>query len=165
MTNTTTTAPRAIYAGVGWRETPQTTLADMTRMAHWLHRTGWHPNTGGAPGPDQAFVDGTPPGTRTRYLPWAGYNGHTGPDCHPLSGDERPPPEEHPFERRQPASVTDADWRADPRMRGDQRASACPRSASACSIRSRVSSSAPRLSSTSARAAAPAALRCSGCSM
>ena len=92
MTNTTTTAaaPRAIYAGIGWRETPQTTLADMTRIARWLHRTGWHLNTGGAPGAEQAFVDGTPSGARTRYLPWAGYNGHTGPDCHPLSGDERP---------------------------------------------------------------------------
>ena len=37
MTNTTitATAPRAIYAGIGWRETPQTTLADMTRMARF----------------------------------------------------------------------------------------------------------------------------------
>ena len=72
MTNTTTTASRAIYAGIGWRETPQTTLADMTRIARCLHRTGWHLNTGGAPGADQAFVDGAPPGARTRYLPWAG---------------------------------------------------------------------------------------------
>ena len=84
MTNTTTTAiaPRAIYAGIGWPETPRTTLADMTRIARWLHRTGWHLNTGGAPGAEQAFVDGTPSGARTRYLPWDGYNGHTGPDCH-----------------------------------------------------------------------------------
>ena len=90
MMNTTATAPAAIYAGIGWPETPQSTLADMTRIARWLHRTGWHLNTGGAPGAEQAFVDGTPSGARTRYLPWAGYNGHTGPDCHPLSGDERP---------------------------------------------------------------------------
>ena len=89
MTNTTT-APRAIYAGIGRRETPRNTLADMTRMARWLHRTGWHLNTGGAYDADQAFVDGTPPGTRTRYLPWAGYNNLTGTDCHVLSDSERP---------------------------------------------------------------------------
>ncbi len=86
-----TTAPRAIYAGIGWRETPRNTLADMTRMARWLHRTGWRLNTGGAYDADRAFVDGTPPGARTRYLPWAGYNNHTGTDCHVLSEDERQP--------------------------------------------------------------------------
>ena len=35
-------------------------------------------------------MDGTPPGARTRYLPWAGYNNYTGTDCHVLSEDERP---------------------------------------------------------------------------
>ena len=33
---------RPTYAGIGARSTPPEVLADMTRIARWLHRTGWH---------------------------------------------------------------------------------------------------------------------------
>ena len=87
----TTTPPRLSYAGIGARRTPQSVLSDMTRISQWLHRTGWHLNTGGANGADRAFSDGASPESRTRVLPWSGYNGHTGPDCRTLSAHERQP--------------------------------------------------------------------------
>ena len=74
-----------IYAGIGSRATPESILADMTKMATWLARTGWHLASGGAHGADTAFAGGAPAGQRTLYLPWPGYNGHVGPDCHALS--------------------------------------------------------------------------------
>ena len=74
-----------IYAGIGARATPAATLRDMTVMAGWLGRTGWHLATGGADGADSAFAEGAPAGQRTLYLPWRGYNGHGGPDCRVLS--------------------------------------------------------------------------------
>lgn len=80
---------RPTYAGIGARSTPPEVLADMTRIARWLHRTGWHLNSGGADGADRAFADGATPETRTLYLPWPGYNGHAGPDCRTLSPLER----------------------------------------------------------------------------
>ena len=80
---------RPTYAGIGARTTPPEVLADMTRIARWLCRTGWHLNSGGADGADQAFADGATPGTRSLYLPWPGYNGHAGPDCRTLSPLER----------------------------------------------------------------------------
>ena len=80
---------RPTYAGIGARRTPPKMLADMTRIAQWLHRTGWHLNSGGADGADRAFADGATQDTRTLYLPWPGYNGHSGPDCPLLSPAER----------------------------------------------------------------------------
>ena len=76
------------YAGIGARTTPNTVLADMSVMAVWLARNGWHLASGGADGADTAFAKGAPVGKRTLYLPWRGYNGHRGPDCH------RPAPSE-----------------------------------------------------------------------
>lgn len=69
------------YAGIGARATPKPVLDDMTTMAAWLARSGWLLATGGAHGADAAFAAGAPPGKRTLYLPWTGYNGHGGPDC------------------------------------------------------------------------------------
>ena len=92
MTNTANPSiRRPTYAGIGARSTPPHILADMTRIAQWLHRTGWHLNSGGANGADRAFADGTPADTRTLFLPWSGYNGHAGPDCRTLTPGERKP--------------------------------------------------------------------------
>ena len=44
-----------VYAGIGARATPAPVLADMTVMAGWLARTGWHLASGGAHGADGAF--------------------------------------------------------------------------------------------------------------
>ncbi len=76
------------YAGIGARATPPTVIRDMTKMAGWLARTGWHLASGGADGADTAFAGGAPAGRRTLYLPWAGYNGHRGPDCVVLGRSE-----------------------------------------------------------------------------
>ncbi len=73
------------YAGIGARATPAAVLKDMTVMAGWLARTGWHLSSGGADGADSAFAAGAPAGQRTVWLPWRGYNGHRGPDCRVLS--------------------------------------------------------------------------------
>ena len=75
----------SIYAGIGARATPGATLADMTVMAEWLARIGWHLTSGGADGADSAFAAGAPAGQRTVWLPWRGYNGLRGPDCRVLS--------------------------------------------------------------------------------
>ena len=75
------------YAGIGARATPAAVLADMTLMAGWLARTGWHLASGGADGADSAFAAGAPAGQRTIWLPWRGYNGHRGPDCQVLSSE------------------------------------------------------------------------------
>ena len=74
------------YAGIGARATPPQVLADMTVMAGWLARQGWHLASGGADGADSAFAAGAPAGQRTLWLPWDGYSGHRGPDCRVLSG-------------------------------------------------------------------------------
>ena len=74
-----------VYAGIGSRGTPAEVLADMTKMAAWLARTGWHLASGGAAGADSAFASGAPAGRRTLFLPWPGYNGCRGPDCRVLS--------------------------------------------------------------------------------
>ena len=73
------------YAGIGARATPAGVLSDMTVMAGWLARTGWHLSSGGADGADAAFAKGAPAQQRTIWLPWRGYNGHRGPDCRVLS--------------------------------------------------------------------------------
>ncbi len=77
-----------IYAGIGARATPAAVLADMTVMAGWLARTGWHLSSGGADGADSAFARGAPADQRAIWLPWRGYNGHGGPDCRVLSAAE-----------------------------------------------------------------------------
>ena len=69
------------YAGIGARATPKSVLNDMTAIAAWLARTGWHLASGGARGADSAFAAGAPAGKRTLHLPWAGYNGRGGADC------------------------------------------------------------------------------------
>ena len=74
-----------VYAGIGARATPASVLTDMTVMAGWLARTGWHLASGGAHGADGAFASGAPASQRTIWLPWRGYNGHGGPDCRVLS--------------------------------------------------------------------------------
>ena len=76
-----------VYAGIGSRATPSSVLEDMTRMAAWLARRGWHLHSGGAAGADSAFAAGAPAGTRTLYLPWPGYGGNAGPDCRTLGAD------------------------------------------------------------------------------
>ena len=76
------------FAGIGARATPTGVLADMTVMAGWLARTGWHLWSGGADGADSAFAGGAPADQRTIWLPWRGYNGHGGPDCRVLSAAE-----------------------------------------------------------------------------
>jgi len=73
------------YAGIGARATPSKVLADMTLMAAWLARKGWHLSSGGAQGADSSFAAGAPAVRRTVHLPWRGYNGHAGGDCHVLS--------------------------------------------------------------------------------
>ena len=75
------------YAGIGSRATPSDVLHDMTRMAAWLARRGWHLHSGGAAGADSAFAAGAPPERRTVFLPWPGYRGNAGPDCRTLSPD------------------------------------------------------------------------------
>ena len=87
----TKTPPRLVYAGIGSRRTPPEVLSDMTRIAQWLHRTGWHLNSGGADGADRAFAEGASAESRTLFLPWPGYNGHSGPDCRTLTAAERRP--------------------------------------------------------------------------
>ena len=76
------------YAGIGARATPAGALSDMTVMAEWLARTGWHLSSGGADGADTAFAAGAPVGQRTIWLPWRGYNGHRGQGCRVLSAAE-----------------------------------------------------------------------------
>ena len=44
------------YAGIGARATPSHVMADMTVMAGWLARTGWHLATGGADGADSVLT-------------------------------------------------------------------------------------------------------------
>ena len=74
-----------VYAGIGARATPAAVLADMRVIAEWLARTGWILSSGGADRADTAFASGAPAGQRTIWLPWRGYNGHSGTDCRVLS--------------------------------------------------------------------------------
>ena len=76
-----------VYAGIGSRATPSSVLEVMTTMAAWLARRGWRLHSGGAAGADSAFAAGAPAERRTVFLPWPGYRGCRGPDCHTLSRD------------------------------------------------------------------------------
>ena len=80
--------PMLIYAGIGARQTPAATLRDMTIMAAWAARTGWHLATGGASGADSAFAQGAPTSKRTIYLPWRGFGGQCDPDCRVLAATQ-----------------------------------------------------------------------------
>ena len=74
------------YAGIGSRETPPDVLDQMTVVARWLERRGWHLHSGGACGADSAFASGTAD-ARTLHLPWPGYENHAGAHCHVPSGE------------------------------------------------------------------------------
>ena len=74
------------YAGIGSRKTPAETLGQMTILAAWLARRGWHLHSGGAAGADTAFASAAV-GARTLHLPWPGYDNHAGPDCHVPAGE------------------------------------------------------------------------------
>ncbi len=65
------------YAGVGSRGTPLNTLERMRCYATRLAERGLIVRSGGAPGADTAFEEGTvgfSPDRRRIYLPWPGYN-------------------------------------------------------------------------------------------
>lgn len=70
-----------IWAGIGSRQTPAATLAEMTGLAGRMADAGWHLASGGADGADTAFAAGAPADQRTVWLPWPGYNDLSGPDC------------------------------------------------------------------------------------
>ena len=56
-----------IYAGIGARATPASVLADMTVMAGWLARTGWHLASGGADGADSPRLGRRPGSGRSGF--------------------------------------------------------------------------------------------------
>lgn len=63
-----------VYTGIGARATPAAVLDDMTAMAAWLARTGWHLASSGARRADTAFANGAPAAQGTVcYLPWQHY--------------------------------------------------------------------------------------------
>ena len=70
-----------VWAGIGSRQTPPATLADMTELAGRMANAGCHLASGGADGADTAFAAGTPADQRTVWLPWPRYNSLSGPDC------------------------------------------------------------------------------------
>ena len=76
------------YAGIGSRETPPEVLKQMTVMASWLARRGWHLHSGGARGADTAFAEGAPDAS-TLHLPWPRYQHHSGPHCRIPAGETR----------------------------------------------------------------------------
>jgi hypothetical protein len=66
------------YAGIGSRETPETDLELLRRIARQLAADGWVLRSGGAPGADTACESGAADAGDDSeiYLPWAGFNGH-----------------------------------------------------------------------------------------
>lgn len=76
------------YAGIGARRTPAAVQADMRQLARELGEGGWHLHSGGAHGADHAFALGAPAGSRTLFLPWAGFNGRAGAGVRVLSPAE-----------------------------------------------------------------------------
>lgn len=64
------------YAGVGSRKTPIPVLKRMRNYAAVLAQRGYTVRSGGAPGADTAFEDGTMPKQRAIYLPRQGFNSH-----------------------------------------------------------------------------------------
>lgn len=61
------------YAGIGSRQTPLDTLADMEEIAGQLSEDGWWLRTGAAPGADQAFGVGAGNDGLLLYLPWPSF--------------------------------------------------------------------------------------------
>ena len=76
------------YAGIGARRTPAAVQAHMRQLARELGEGGWHLRSGGAHGADHAFALGAPDGSRTLFLPWAGFNGRAGAGVRVLSSAE-----------------------------------------------------------------------------
>ena len=101
-----------VYAGVGARRTPPTVLAGMQDMARELADAGWYLRTGGAAGADNAFARGAPPGQRSVWVPWRGYNGRQSFACTVLREDQlgimrRAAARHHPAWERCPPRVRD----------------------------------------------------------
>lgn len=67
-----------LYAGIGSRQTPDSVLDYMSRMAGRLAELGFVLRSGGANGADMAFEDGCDAsnGKKEVWLPWRGFNGH-----------------------------------------------------------------------------------------
>lgn len=63
------------YAGIGSRETPHVVLAWMRSIAAQMAEYGYTLRTGGAPGADQAFMQGAAlaQGQAEIFLPWPGF--------------------------------------------------------------------------------------------
>ena len=74
-----------IYAGIGSRATPGLVLADITKMAGLARAHGLASRERRRARGRHRVRRGAPAGQRTLYLPWPGYNGHAGPNCHALS--------------------------------------------------------------------------------
>ncbi|WP_083386255.1 DUF4326 domain-containing protein [Acidithiobacillus ferrivorans] len=65
------------YAGIGSRNTPMDMLQQMQLIASWLESRGYRLLSGGAAGADTAFEMGAG-SNKEIYLPWPGFNEHTG---------------------------------------------------------------------------------------
>lgn len=65
------------YAGIGSRETPYDVRCQMAIIGTELRKKGYTLRTGGADGADAAFL-GVARGKVELYLPWPGFNGHSG---------------------------------------------------------------------------------------
>ena len=63
------------YAGIGSRETPKKVGETMISIARLLEKNGFGLNSGGAPGADSYFEQGSTEFFRKIYLPWDGFNG------------------------------------------------------------------------------------------
>lgn len=81
------------YAGIGSRETPEDVLRLMRQFGYHFARRGWILRSGGAPGADTAFYDGSWAWNTAAeiYLPWKGFNGFEGEPA-------RDAPQEEAFE-------------------------------------------------------------------
>jgi hypothetical protein len=77
---------KLIYAGIGSRSTPPEILSIMQDFAYIVAPCAIL-RSGGAPGADQAFGLGATRGHGEKeiYLPWRGFEGHTGELSEPTS--------------------------------------------------------------------------------
>lgn len=66
------------YAGIGSRETPESVMKAMTKIASTLQDL-YTMRSGGADGADMAFEKGISNGNMEIYLPWRGFNGNKSP--------------------------------------------------------------------------------------